>query len=1188
MATTSKYYVLTPSADNLDFLDFDLRYGSVTTVGESVQYNGTSKVDSIFVRPGLSYDLSNTSAGIDKIYLTGNLSDYTGSVNGTLLNLSRTVNGNTESVTVSGGTSFNFDNLIFGNGTVATNALYNAVKNATALPAPSLTETSLAPIGAAAPLAPLNATVKAYSTNTAGVGLVGETFASTRPGISLVVNGGSGIDTVYVADGEKVDATVLGGSVDLVYFRGTWADYTKSVLPGGTQLLFTRTIGGNLESVTVTAGTSFNHDKLIFADGAITTDLAKTAITTVTPLYPDDAVLAAINAIRDAAQNNSATATTPSALTYQIAGVSGVSGANLASVNSALNSALINGVLADTAPEIQTIVNAYGAILGSADGVGGNTATPLTGTQYSSIGVTGVSGTAAPGNALFLLDDVVDRSAQTAVDSEPEVQAIADAANHVMAAAGGTGAEAAALTLTDLMALGLSGVSASNLAAVQAAVRAASSDSAVDTRAELQALVNVTNIGSGSAVNLNNISTGTGGFAINGATSGSEAGLSVSEAGDVNGDGLGDLLVGAPRSNSNAGEAYVVFGKADTTAVNLSSIIAGNGGGYKITGVANELGWYVNGVGDVNNDGLSDQIICDYTVSGKAYVVYGKANTTAINVSDIANGTGGFVINGFVVSTDVTGIRTLDSAGDVNGDGLIDYIIGSPGVFGFNNGSSYVVFGKSDNAAVDLNSVAAGTGGFALNGGGILNGRAVASAGDVNNDGLSDLLVSAIGSNISYVVYGKTSTNAIDLGAVAAGTGGFALIGNADAAGSSLASAGDVNGDGFVDFLIGANGYGTVGPQIGPGAAYVVFGKATNTTVSLTAVDAGVGGFSIRGQANFAYTGTSVSSAGDMNGDGLADMLVGAYYYNNVMGRAYVVYGKTGTAAIDLNTMTPSQGFFINPASTGTSLTGYSVSGAGDVNGDGLDDLIVGAYGANDGTNTNVGVSYVILGGSQFASTLDFVGDANANTLVGTSTAETFAAGAGNDMLIGNGGADVMYGGAGNDTFVLNTSNATALQNVLGAGGNTTQLSRLLGGTGIDTIQLTGGAGLDMTLISNQSNVGNLSRINGVEIIDLKTDTAANALTLRAVDVIDMSETNLFNSSNTSAVGGTALAASVGKHQLMVFGDAFDTVNIGVAGWTNTGTVVGYAGHNLVVYNNNTSAAQMFIEQTIVNASHVL
>ena len=132
MITTSKYFILTPTGDNQNLIDFELSYGNITTVGRTIQYSGSSRVDSIFVRPGLAYDLGTTGAGADKIYLTGSLSNYTLSVDAAnqTLTLARTVNGQSESVLVSGGTNLASDKLVFANGTVSANTLFLATNTA--------------------------------------------------------------------------------------------------------------------------------------------------------------------------------------------------------------------------------------------------------------------------------------------------------------------------------------------------------------------------------------------------------------------------------------------------------------------------------------------------------------------------------------------------------------------------------------------------------------------------------------------------------------------------------------------------------------------------------------------------------------------------------------------------------------------------------------------------------------------------------------------------------------------------------------------------------------------------------------------------------------------------------------------------------------------------------------------------
>jgi VCBS repeat-containing protein len=718
------------------------------------------------------------------------------------------------------------------------------------------------------------------------------------------------------------------------------------------------------------------------------------------------------------------------------------------------------------------------------------------------------------------------------------------------------------------------------------------------------------------------------GLVINGEAKDDNSGFSVSNAGDVNGDGLDDLIIGAnvadpTTSTLNAGRTYVVFGTTNNAAINLSAVAKGSGGFVLNGGALNDnSGNSVTSLGDVNGDGFDDLLVgaryADVSTTnattagdaGKAYVVYGKTNTTAVNLTAVEAGSGGYVIKGTNTS-DHAGY-SVSSAGDVNGDGIADMIVGAryAEASGANTGRSYVVFGQTGNAAVILSKVAAGTGGFVINGASTsdYSGYAVSSAGDVNGDGFADLLIgapdaditsSALSTGMAYVVFGKSTTSAVTLPSPTASTStsGFVIkgISKGDNAGWAVSSAGDVNGDGLADLLVGAPNADVSTSVTSSGKAYVVFGQTDNATINLAAVAAGTGGFVLNGPAASYQTGVSLSYAGDINGDGLADVIVGASGAATQTGKAYVVYGKSSTAAVNLTTITAGNvgngGFELS----GTSIkdySGQSVSYAGDINGDGFDDLVVGAFSASVGSATKAGKTYVLFGGTKLGAIVDYVGTTGADTQTGTAAGEYFAAGDGNDTLIGNGGADVMMGGKGNDTFVLNAGNVTALQNKFGAGGNVTLLSNVDGGTGIDAIQLTDGVSLDLTLVSNVGGAtpDGTSRINSIERIDLATDTGANTIKLKLKDVIDMSGDNVFNSTTTTAVSGTGIGATVAKHQVMITGDASDTANITAADWTQSTTVVGFEGHNYVVFNaNNGVAAQLLIDQAMVNASgHVI
>ena len=722
---------------------------------------------------------------------------------------------------------------------------------------------------------------------------------------------------------------------------------------------------------------------------------------------------------------------------------------------------------------------------------------------------------------------------------------------------------------------------------------------------------------------LTSIAAGTGGFAIMGEAADDKSGRSVSAAGDVNGDGLADLLVGAygnDAGGSNAGRSYVVFGKANTSAVSLSAVAAGTGG-FAITGEAtnDQSGYSVSVAGDVNGDGLADLLVGAYgngaggSNAGRSYVVFGKANTSAVSLSAVAAGTGGFAITG-EATNDQSGY-SVSVAGDVNGDGLADLLVGAPqqqywnGGVRINTGSgrSYVVFGKANSSAVNLSAVAAGTGGFAITGEATndFSGLSVSAAGDVNGDGLADLLVGAWGNDAggsdagrSYVVFGKANTSAVSLSAVAVGTGGFAITGEAwdDNNGLSVSAAGDVNGDGLADLLVGAYGNDAGGNYAG--RSYVVFGKANTSAVNLSAVAAGTGGFSITGEAVWNHSGSSVSAAGDVNGDGLADLLMGAQNAGgSAAGRSYVVFGKANTSAVNLSAVAAGTGGFSITGEAASDWSGLGVSAAGDINGDGLADLLVGAYG-NDAGGNNAGRSYVIFGGTQWISNTV----QGSGTVTGTSANEAIIGSSGVNTLTGGGGIDRFFAGAGNDVIVLTASDITNLTSnapTVVTGGSV--LSTVDGGTGIDTMRLTGGASLDLTAISNTSgmNPKTTSRIASIERIDLATDTSANSLTLAVGDVIDMAGFNLFNTASGSGwtksndFTFTGFGTSSPYHQLVVDGTSLDTVVSAAGnGWVKqTGTVTSsFSGSSQTynVYINTNKNAMLLIDTDITQTGVVV
>ena len=656
------------------------------------------------------------------------------------------------------------------------------------------------------------------------------------------------------------------------------------------------------------------------------------------------------------------------------------------------------------------------------------------------------------------------------------------------------------------------------------------------------------------------------GYKFIGETTRDEAGFSAASAGDADGDGRDDLIIGALRGDANengAGESYLI------TAADLISADAADGSAdgeidlgniaalassYKFIGGSVEFaaaGWSVSSAGDLENDGQDDLLIgapgdnAGGVFSGAAYLI----STANLGSADSADGVAdGEIDLGNIalqpasykfIGEEVRGFAgsSVASAGDVDGDGHDDFLIGNYLVAFADLTSADAADGTTD-GEIELGNIALEASSYKFVGD-VATGRSVASAGDFDGDGKDDLIMGRDDGK-SYLIATSdlaaadasdgTTDGEIDYNNIAAQANSYEFTGGYGS-GYSVALAGDTDGDGRNDIIIGAylsNSGGTESGESHLIAAADLIAADSADGVADGKIDLG-NIASLNNSYNFIgedledRSGVSVTSVGDIDGDGLDDLMIGTLQsFGDVRpGSAYLIMAADLADAdtadgsedgrIDLGNVAPQAGSYKFIGEDPRDVAGSSVASAGDIDGDGRNDLLITAL-RGDGGGADSGEVYLVFA-SELASAdaadgvvdglihLAEVASPQANgTVLGTSGddvinagyvdmggdeidggdgpddivlalagndtvnagigADSVDGGDGDDVLRGQGGADVLDGGDGRDTLWGGTDTDTLNGGsgddfLYGQNGD----DRLLGNGGAD--RLYGGAGDD-------------------------------------------------------------------------------------------------------------------------------
>ncbi|MEQ9640316.1 MAG: hypothetical protein RIM84_09880 [Alphaproteobacteria bacterium] len=610
-------------------------------------------------------------------------------------------------------------------------------------------------------------------------------------------------------------------------------------------------------------------------------------------------------------------------------------------------------------------------------------------------------------------------------------------------------------------------------------------------------MIDLTNLAAGEGLTFNGISAG------DALGAGITAGVPV--VGDFNGDGVNDILLGAPGVTQNAtdssGAAYLLFGRTDGNInTDLANLTASDGIVFQGE-AASYTGSVVARAGDVNGDGFDDFLIGAQgynSFAGRAYLVLG--NDDGGGTVDLTNpGSTIVTIDGAAGARVSSGFA---AAGDLNGDGRDDFLVGALADTqgGANSGTVFALLGSETPGNIDTSALGANDG-FALTGDDGLGrlGRHIA-VGDFNSDGNPDIVGGDSGEPARVGVF--LSSDPPTTADQALGVGGNPVIqfGNGGASRTPVA-VGDFDGDGADDLLIGLPGLN--------GAAGGIYAAIDTDLLADTTL--GGGRLLVQGVDAADEVGTTVSNVGDFNGDGIDDIGIGSSTRTGAIlfgGPAVEGILRDGDPTLNLTSVTADNGLRFE-APLDASL--YAIEAAGDVNGDGFGDVTVRS--PDDDSETGfVAIVFGRLGG---------IASADADSLIGGSLAESVGGGAGGDTIFGNGGADTIDGGDGDDLIAGGDDN----DSLAGGDGNDAGYGQagddtLAGDAGDDNLRgnlgndsVTGGPGGD-TL---RGHVGDDS-VSGGAGADLVFSGGGNDVILATDD--DGADTLNGNSGSDSVEGG--------------------------------------------------------------------